>query len=247
MIEKDKIVRAVKILLVIIFFITIFYIVEYIMKQYEIKGETNMPFEIKKIITISTAKGIDKNSQTSTWAFNIVQINDIYINIGKNEKYMKNDAIQEVILDNFKIIEEPRTGTVNFFRNDTGIYTYEQGEIIETETKFDTENEILNETMNLNTQGGTICFRIANNNIADFISNDGEELIHDGTIIKRINISEEEITFKVSFDILLKLSSQKSFKATIELNLPNEGITTQGIVSKEITKFDNVIFKRITN
>lgn len=51
--------------------------------QYQVEGETNMPFNIEKITIISSSESTDKDSGTNRWAFDINQNNDIYIYLRK--------------------------------------------------------------------------------------------------------------------------------------------------------------------
>ena len=98
-------------------------------------------------------------------------------------------------------------------------------------------NEITN-------QGGTIKFRASNMNLAQIISNDGEEIIHNGTILQKANLTENDIKFKISFDVIIKLESGIYFKGKVSLDLPAQEIIEKGTSTIEINNFENIIFKR---
>ena len=86
---KDKKIVHICIILGIIAIILI--IAGIIMLRYQVEGETNLPFELSKMIVISTAesKEIDKVDNLK-WNFSINQYNDIYLQFDKNEEYKKN-------------------------------------------------------------------------------------------------------------------------------------------------------------
>lgn len=75
-------------------------------------------------------------------------------------------------------------------------------------------------------------------------SSDDEEIKHDGTILSKIGIVDEEIKFNISFDITIELVSGTSYTGTVTLDLPVGDITTAGTTNYEKTDFSDVIFKR---
>ena len=52
---------------------------------------------------------------------------------------------------------------------------------------------------------------------------------------------------KLSFNIIIKLTSGKKYQATIELDIPTDEVIEKGTVGKDITELDGIIFKRIEN
>ena len=56
--------------------------------------------------------------------------------------------------------------------------------------------------------------------------------------------SEEDLKFKVSFDICIELEKKK-YKTTIELDLPCEKLLSQGKSTKVIEDTSQFIFKRV--
>ena len=99
---KDKKIVHICIILGIIAIILI--IAGIIMLRYQVEGETNLPFELSKMIVISTAesKEIDKVDNLK-WNFSINQYNDIYLQFDKNEEYKKNTNIKNITLENFNV------------------------------------------------------------------------------------------------------------------------------------------------
>ena len=91
--KEEKIKNAIKAGATIIILAIIIIMVITIMMRYEEKGEQNMPFIISKIAIVSTAEGTEEStnqeSNSNDWKFNVIQNNDIYFTISKNENYKK--------------------------------------------------------------------------------------------------------------------------------------------------------------
>jgi len=71
-----------------------------------------------------------------------------------------------------------------------------------------------------------------------------ETVMHDGTILPKIGVTDDEIKAKISFDITIKLVSGTNYSGRVTLNLPVGNITTEGTSNFEKTDFSDVIFKR---
>ena len=222
--EKSNLIKIIQIVGTILFVTAIFSIVGLIMLKYEVEGETNMPFELSKIIIVSTAEGIEANQEVSTWNFNLMQNNDIYIYISKNDNYGKTELINEVTVENLKVESNAKVGEICFFKqNNKNEYNYLEEEKIKEKLTYKGVQEIRNSN-EITNQGGTIKFRASNMNLAQIISNDGEEIIHNGTILQKANLTENDIKFKISFDVIIKLESGIYFKGKVSLDLPAQEI-----------------------
>ena len=87
-----------------------------VMLRYEVEGEQNMPFNLSKMVVISTAEGVENSEKSKTkWDLNICQNNDVYIYFDKNENYKKDEIIEKVVIDNIKVLSEPKKGTVKVY------------------------------------------------------------------------------------------------------------------------------------
>lgn len=234
------------------FFTVVFIIVLFaacvalVILKYHVEGEGNMPFELSSIMIISNAEGIQKEETRATWDMELMQNNDIYIEISKNKKYKETEVIEEIILDNFKTIVEPQKGTPKIYRpteNENLIYEYKDEYIVDDKLKYIGAEKTNIKNLEIANQGGMIMFRYANNSLGEYIS-DEEEVKHDGTLLSKIDIKNEEIKFKVAFDITIKLKSEKEYKAKIELDLPAGNVIEEGTSSYEKTTFKDVVFKR---
>lgn len=235
--------------IIIIIMIALFFAVGISMLKYEVEGETNLPFEIRKIAIISSVGGKDKGENAQgKWHLAVNQNNDIYVYIEKNSKYKKTEIIENIKLENFVIkrnsekgensIYKPQEEQIDIFNN------IETNKVNEIEYIGDLETNIKN--LKISNQGGIIVFRVANDNISEYIS-DSEEEINHNELLKKTEVNIEDLRIEITFDITVKLNSGKVYKAEVNLQFPTENIVEEGIGSQEITELENIVFKRIEN
>ena len=105
------------------------------------------------------------------------------------------------------------------------------------------ESDIKN--LKISNQGGLIVFRYANDKISEYISNDDE--INHSELLKKSNITEEDLKAKITFDLTIKIETGKEYKANISLDMPIQGVIEKGTVSNEITDLTDIVFKRTKN
>ena len=241
--------RIIHIFAVILITILIATVIALIILKYNIEGEDNMPFELSKIMVVSSADG-NENENTDNnkrWNLKVYQNNDIYLEISKNKNYKdNNEIIDQIIIDNFKIIEAPLKGDIIIYRpttNEGSIYENTDENIITTELIYEGKEESSVKSLKIANQGGLILFRYTISNLDDLISDD-DEIRYDGTLLNKIGIQYSEIKFKVSFDISIKLKLDKTYTGTVELDLPAGNILEEGTSSYEKTNLKDVIFKR---
>ena len=246
----DKIVRKIiKIFIMIFITILIATIVALLILKYNVEGENNMPFELSKIMVISTAEGIDKNNEEYTqnkWDLNIVQNNDIYIEISKNKNYKETEIIDEIIIDNFKIIEEPKVGKLKIYKpSEKDAVTYkniEENEIKDILIYTGAEKSSVKK-LELANQGGLVLFRYAIEDLGVYTL-ETEEIKHDGTIISKTDVNYNDLKCKVSFDLSIKLKSEITYMGNIVLDLPAGNILEEGTSHYEKTNLNDIVFKR---
>ena len=220
-----------------------------IILRYNVNGETNMPFDISKIAIISTVDAQDVEDDTNRWNLNVSQNNDIYIYINKNSDYKKTETIKTVTINNINIVEEPAQGKITTYKpsstNNISIFEnteeYESNEIL-----FTGEQSTNIQNLQISNQGGNIAFRCSNNNLAQFVSNEGETVNYD-QLLKRLEINNDDLKAKISFDLTIVLNSGRVFQATFNVDIPVDDIVEEGQTSTEITDFSDVVFKRIEN
>lgn len=216
-----------------------------IMVKYSVEGETNMPFEISKIMVISTAGGTEKEDSSNKWDLTLLQSNDIYIDIIKNKNYREEEIIDKIIIDNFKLETVPAKGNVNIYRpnNSSGIFNNKEEYKINSQLIY-TGDEVSNlENLKIANQGGLILIRYVNENLGNYTSNEDTEIRHDGTLLGKVGLTNEEIQFGVSFDISIELKSEKKFKTTVEIQMPKGNLIQEGITNYQINS-DELVFKR---
>lgn len=239
--------KVLHICIIIVIITAIIFTALMLILRYDENGETNMPFNISKISIISTTDAQDVEDQQNKWDKLINQNNDIYIYIDKNEDYKKTETIEKIVVNNFKIITAPSKGEISIYKpssNEKAIFE-NKDELKITEIEFLGEQSTDLQNLRISNQGGIIAFRCANNNLGTYISNDDEEIKY-ADLLKKINISDEVLKAKISFDICICLDNGKEFQSTIQLDVPVDKIVDTGEASKEITDL-NIIFKRIEN
>ena len=240
--------KAFHISILIVMVVIILFVLGIIVLQYSIEGETNMPFVLNKIAIISSVEGTDKEAGSNRWAFDISQNNDINLYIEKNKNYDKQEAIKSILIDNIEIQRNSEKGKINFYRPNTtesGVYfkNVEENLVQTIEYKGAMQTDL--KKLEISNQGGLIMFRVANDNVAEYISNENE--INHNELLKKANITAEDLKSKLSMDITIKIESGKEYKANIVLDLPIEGVIENGTSSQEIIDTSNIIFKRIKN
>lgn len=238
--------KALHISIIILIIVAIGFTAVMIILRYDEKGEENMPFDISKISIISSINGQDVEDDDNLWNKSVGQDNDIYIYIEKNNNYKKTETIEKIVLNNFKINEKPQKGELTIYKpsnNEKELFE----NINENKAKeiiFTGEQLTKIKELKISNQGGIVAFRLANEKIGKYISNDNEIDYKD--LLKKINIKEEEIKANISFDLNIILAGSKKFKSTINLELPAEGVVESGKSSIELMGKD-FVFKRIEN
>ena len=247
---KQKLsLKVVHILIVFIIIIAIVFTGFMIVLNYSEKGETNMPFYISKISIISTIDGQDVDNHDYKWSLNVIQNNDVYIYIEKNDNYKKQETIKSILLTNFNIVNSPKIGAINIYKpikNETSLYINSDDNIVK-ELEYKGTKSTDKGKLEISNQGGVLSFRLGNNNIGTYFSNDDEEINYEA-LAKKININESDIQAKITFDMIITLNSGKAFKAeSIVIEVPNKDIVEKGTVGIENTELDEIVFKRIEN
>jgi len=238
---NDK--KIIKIGIISFILVLIIAIIGLIILKYEVEGENNMPFNISKIIAISSAEGIQKENSEFKWDFTLVQNNDFRISIEKNDWYGKDEIIEKIILDNFNVDKE---------KSKIYMPTVEEGKTFENSEKYvvknsleyvgDTATDIKN--LKIANQGSTVLFRHSNMNLGTYQSNDDEQIEHSGRILGKANVNVENINNQVSFDLTI-VTNAHSYKANISIELNLDNLINNGVVSFEKTDCSDIVFKRI--
>lgn len=241
--RKEKIKACIAIAVIVLAII----ITGIISMKYYVEGETNMPFALSKITIVSTAEGVENEGTQEKWNLSIFQNNDIYFSIEKNDNNKEDEIIKSVSIENIQVLENPKVGQIKTYMpnsSDGRLFSYSDEYIVqENKLTFKGASKSNSKTLEIGNQGGTAVIRLANTNIGTYVSNEDEEIKHDGSLLQKLNVQNEDVSFKVSFDVVINLKN-KSYISNITLNLPCENdLIENGTCSKEIT--DKFVFKRV--
>lgn len=246
--EKEKRKGTIKFAIFISVIIISVVAVAIIMLKYAIEGETNMPFILSKITIVSTAEGLPKQQEEHKWALDLVQNNDIYFQIDRNPNFKKQEKIEKIIIENFKTIEKPKVGMLKkYMPNSTEgrLFTYSDAYLVNTKLEYMGASKDSNQDLQIGNQGGMLVLRYTNTQIGEYVSDEEGEIVHDGTLLQKIGITEQDLRCKVSFDFIIQLEN-KAFKTTVLLELPSGNILENGTTSMEKTDLGDLVFKRIS-
>lgn len=243
--KKEKLKLAVTLAIIII----TFGVAITIMLKYSQEGETNMPFNLSEIIVVSSAEGITKseNPQNYKWNLDIMQYNDIYLHIEKNENYNKNAYIESISLENFSFTE-PQVGNTRIYMpnsTDGGLFTFDDKYLINRVLTYNGAKNSNTKTLEVSSQGGNVLFRAANTEVGEYISNDDAEIAHNGTLINKTGVSIEDLKYSISFDIVID-TNIATYRGRVNLELPVGDILIEGTSQLDEKNCSNIVFKRET-
>lgn len=241
--------KILNICIICIIIIAIIFTAVMLILNYDEKGETNMPFKVSKISIVSTVNGQDVENSEAKWDINVIQNNDVYIYIEKNDEYKKQETIKSVMLENITIAEKPEIGEIKIYKpisNDTVLFENKDENVV-NRLEYKGAKSTDAKKLQISNQGGVLIFRCANNNIGTYTSNDDAEINYNN-LISKLNISENSLISKIKFNITITLNSGKVFRADdVEIQVPNDGIANNGTVGHEYTNLQSIVFKRIEN
>lgn len=243
---KNKIIRNC---LILLFLTLLLSVVLFIMYKYGVEGEKNMPFYITKLITVSSAETQDLELNENLYQANIIQNNDIFIAIEKNKNYSKQDAIKSIIFNNFKILKHGAVGKVKIYRTseEEKKFIYSENYEIKDSIEYigDLNTNLKMENMTIANQGGLLEFSIILDDLGKLTYEENENISSDGRLLNKLNLTEEDIKTIISFDMIINLSSGRTFKTTIKLELPCGNIVDDGVSTTEELDFNKLVYKRI--
>lgn len=244
--DKEKKKQIIKLCIAITTFAIIILLVITSMIRYEVEGDKNMPFNLTKMIIISTAEGTETKGKKK-WNFDVYQNNDVYIYVDKNEKYRGNEKnIKSVRIENISITKSPTKGEVKVYMPNSvegRLFSYKDEYLVDQKLEYKGASESNSKTLEIGENGGNALLRFSNTGLGQYSSDNDKEIVHDGTLLKKIKVSNEEIIFDVAFDLVITVDNC-SYRANILLQMPCGNITEEGTCSLEKTDFSDVIFKR---
>ena len=218
--KKEVIKRSIAIGVICVGLLLVLYFV----LRYNEHGETNMPYNVSKIMLVSTAEGVTKEKAAEKWNMSVMQNNDVYLYITKNENAKTSDdeannLIRSVVIDNIQITEQPKVGNIVKYMpsslKDGRVFLYNDEYIFEDSLTYTGGSADNSRTLEINSNGGLIEFRFTN----------------------------EDIKFKVTFDLTINLK-KINYKTSVTLDFPCGDIITEGTSNTELVD-QNFIFKRV--
>lgn len=224
-----------------------FIIILIIMFKYKNEGEQNLPFNLSRILIVSSAEAESGSEETeSKWNLSINQYNDVYLNFEKNPQYEKNDYIEKITIENITINQKPEIGNFQIFMP-SGLenekFSYEDTYLVKDSLTYNGGLKDNPKTLEIERNGGTIIFRIANRNVGKYISDEDAEIAYDGTLLKKANIDMATIKASVTFDIVVT-TNRTAYRTSMTVDVPGEGIQDTGVVQKRSEDYIDLVFKR---
>ena len=240
--ERKNLVKRCLFLVVLA---VIFLFVILIMARYEEEGEKQIPFNIAKMLIVSSVNGVQNTESEHVWDIDVSQVNDIYVYIERNKN--EDETIKEIVFENFKTYPEDMSN-IRIYRP-TGelekLYLYSTEDYKEKSIAFlgTVKDDMKNlEIANI---GGMCGFRLSNENLGKFVSDEEtEEIIYDGRLLEKIGISNENVKLKLAFDIIIKTDDGINYRGNVVVDMPGDGLIEEGKTTIEINDFENVVFKR---
>lgn len=249
---KEKINKIVSsknfhVYVVTVIILFIIFVALVISLKYTVEGEKDLPFDLFKISAISSVEGQNVQDEEHKWNLSVSQNNDIYLYIKKNDNYKDTEVIKSVEVENIKVTRTGEKGIEKIYKPDGSLQNSffsatSENEVDKVEYIGDLSSDIKN--LKISNQGGLVVFRYALNELGNYISDDDVEINHND-LLKKIDIKNEDIQLKLSFDLIINLDSDKSYKSTVELDLPVGNVIDEGVQSMEYTDLLNIVFKRL--
>ena len=229
------------------FIVMSFIIVLALMIVYHYDGEIRMPFVLDKILIVSSADGKNNSTDDTKWNIDINQYSDIYIKISKNDKVNKTEFLKSVRIENM-IVENSDNNKVKFYMPNSGsgdsLFVYDDMYLFDRNLTYQAGVIDDAKTLKIGNQGGTIVFRTAKTNIANYSAESKESINYNGLLLKNVNISSESLKYKIKFDLIIETTST-TYKTILSYDVPVGKIEDEGISKLYVEDFDKIIFKRV--
>ena len=244
--DKEKKKQMIKLCIAITTFVIIILLVGITMIKYQVEGDKNMPFNLSKIIIVSTAEGQETKGDKK-WNFKVYQNNDVYIYIDKNENYKGEEkSIKSVKIGNINVTKAPIKGEIKTYMPNSvkgRIFDYKDEYIVNEKLEYKGAEKSNPKTLEIGSNGGSLILSFSNIGLDTYSSDKDKQITHDGTLLKKINTTNEEISFDISFDIVITVDNC-SYRANVNLQMPCGNIIEEGTCNIEKTDMSDVIFKR---
>lgn len=216
------------------------------------EGESQEPIAENAEANEATTPEGEKAEQTQQeenyiWNEKVIQTNDLYIYIDKNNGYKKNEVIKSVKIENIQILQNVKLGKIQVYMPnslDDGLYKYVNDYIVNSNLTYNGASVDNRKTLEIGNQGGCVCISFANVGLGAYKSNEEQEIKQGAEILEKMQIANDDLKFKVSFDLVIEVES-KSYKTNLVFDLPIDELVGHKETHKEITDLEKVIFKRL--
>ena len=241
--ETIKLIIAVSILVLVLLGVAI------MMIKYQVEGETNMPYQLSKIVVIGTVEGVETSEKSKEkWNFDICQNNDVYFYIDQNTNNIKEDElIKSVKISNIQIKKAPQKGSIQTYmpNSEAGrLYSYDEQFLVEEKLEYKGSSSSNSSNLEIGSKGGQALIRFCNSAIGNYASDKDKEIIHNNTLLKKIKVTNEEIKFNITCDFMIETTKAK-YQAEIALELPTGNLDEEENCYIEKTDMKDIIFKRV--
>lgn len=239
--DKKKLILTI---ITIILFIVVFFLAYLLFNKFVLKRnfENNIlpfasknediVFKIDKIVLFSNCDAKNKTASSTNFTIeNLYQYTDIalFITSDSNEKDLQN-TFQKVYINNIQFSTKPELGEPNLYFK--SINNFAKSEInneflIKDSLDFNVTSEDeanLDSPTLYNNLANPITLSYINQNIkSDYtITDTSSPITYDGSLLKKCNISLNNISSTVSFDIYIVNNLNQEFKCTVYIDIPLE-------------------------
>ena len=248
----NKKVQRIKLIVAVLVVITAAILIGIRIHIYNKIGEKNMPFQVSEIIIVSTARRYEGEEAEpiedngSLWNFQVVQNNDMYIEIKNNAK--ETEKIKNIKISNIEITQAPNKGAIKVFMPnsiDGARYTYTDEYEVKDSLTYKGSEENSYKDLHINRNGGKLSISFANRDLGQYSSGEDTEVTYDGKMLSKMGYTDEDLKFKLAFDITIELEDGKAYIGRIETEVNCEGLVENGTTQIDIKDFSNVVFKRV--
>lgn len=180
------------------------------------------------------------------WKKKVIQTNDVYIYLDKNADYEKDEFIKNVRIENIQIMKNVNVGRIQVYMPsslDDSVYNYSNEFLVNASLTYKGANADNKKALEVGSQGGCVCISFANVGLDIFKSNDNIQLEQGAYILQNMNILNEDLKFKVCFDLVIEVSD-KSYRTSISLDMPIDDVVGKKETHLEIVDFEDIVFKR---
>jgi len=156
--------------------------------------------------------------------------------------------MKRVTINNIQITETNRAGEIALYRpsKGTNLFDYQEPYLIKDTMEYlgGPETDIKSDVLTISNQGGILEFSVAQHKLGEIEYKENEQIAIDGTLLNRLGLKQEDVAFKLTFDLIIELDSNVKYKCVVTMDLPKGNIAEDGIEIYEQSNFKSV-FKRI--